>query len=60
MGSLLALLLMLLYQNQADDLWLWATMGVFYLLSWLDAVRGFCLGCWIYSKLFDCRSCSPQ
>jgi len=34
-----------------------ATLAVFLLLAWLDAVLGFCVGCWIYGKLFGCQAC---
>jgi len=40
-----------------QDVWVSAVLGVFFILTWLDAAVGFCAGCWIYSQLFGCRSC---
>jgi hypothetical protein len=33
------------------------TLALFFVLTWLDAALGFCVGCWIYSKLFGCSAC---
>jgi hypothetical protein len=38
--------------------WIVGVLSFFFVLTWLDAVLGFCVGCWIYSKLFGCQSCS--
>jgi len=57
MGASLALIIFTLYQMESDGIWVSIVLVVFYALSWLDAVLGFCMGCWIYSKLFDCQSC---
>ena len=32
-------------------------LGICFVLTWLEAVLGFCVGCWMYSLLFKCESC---
>jgi len=57
MGASLALIIFMLSQTEVDSIWVSMVLVVFFTLTWLDAVLGFCMGCWIYSKLFDCQSC---
>ncbi len=51
-GACLALVVLDFHSN-----WIVGTLGVFFVLTWLDAILGFCVGCWIYSRLFDCQMC---
>ncbi len=37
--------------------WIVAVLGTCFLLTWLEAVLGFCVGCWMYAKLFKCEEC---
>jgi Domain of unknown function (DUF4395) len=37
--------------------WVIGVLGVCFALTWLEAVMGFCVGCWMYSLLFRCESC---
>ena len=37
--------------------WIIGVVAICYLLTWLEAVLGFCVGCWMYSLLFDCEVC---
>jgi len=55
MGASLALILVTL--TGSSGIWITVVLTLFFALTWLDAVLGFCMGCWIYSKLFDCQSC---
>ena len=57
MGASLALVLVALSLTETAGIWITLVLAVFFILSWLDAVLGFCMGCWIYSRLFDCQSC---
>ena len=57
MGASLALVLVVLSLAETAGIWVSLVLVVFFVLAWLDAVLGFCLGCWIYSRLFDCQSC---
>lgn len=57
MGTLLAATCLALTVLHVDKIWLVTVWGVFFLLTWLDAALGFCVGCWIYSRLFGCQAC---
>ncbi len=57
MGASLALVVLTLALMEAAEIWTLLVLVVFFTLAWLDAVLGFCMGCWIYSRLFDCQSC---
>ncbi len=37
--------------------WLLSVLGVCFMLTWLEAVLGFCVGCWIHSMVFGCEVC---
>ncbi|MGL1934643.1 MAG: DUF4395 domain-containing protein [Fibrobacterales bacterium] len=34
-----------------------AVLGTCFLLTWLEAVLGFCVGCWMHSLFFGCEVC---
>ncbi len=57
MGASLALIIVTLSLTESAGIWVSLVLVVFFALAWLDAVLGFCMGCWIYSRLFDCQSC---
>jgi hypothetical protein len=57
MGASLALVVLTLVLVEADAIWISLTLAVYLTLAWLDAALGFCMGCWIYSRLFDCGTC---
>ena len=37
--------------------WLIAVVGTCFVLTWLEVALGFCVGCWMYARLFDCEDC---
>jgi hypothetical protein len=37
--------------------WIIAVVAICYTLTWLEAVLGFCVGCWLHSMLFGCEVC---
>ncbi|HBE91468.1 MAG TPA: DUF4395 domain-containing protein [Gammaproteobacteria bacterium] len=43
-----------MYQWQAGMI---GVLGICFLLTWLEAVLGFCVGCWMYSLFFKCEVC---
>jgi hypothetical protein len=57
MGTGLAATCLALHWSGASEAWTTIVLGSFFILTWLDAALGFCLGCWIYSRLFGCRTC---
>lgn len=38
--------------------WVIGVLGICFILTWLEAVLGFCVGCWMYSLFFKCEVCS--
>lgn len=57
LGGSLASTILILRLLSFQAAWLIGVLGIFFLLTWLDAVLGFCVGCWIYSKLYGCEKC---
>jgi hypothetical protein len=57
LGASLACMILVLRLFHFHGAWLIGALSTFFLLTWLDAVLGFCVGCWIYSKLFHCEEC---
>ena len=37
--------------------WLLSVLGICFALTWLEAVLGFCVGCWMHSMFFGCEVC---
>jgi hypothetical protein len=37
--------------------WIIGVLGICFILTWLEAVMGFCVGRWIYSLLVKCEVC---
>jgi hypothetical protein len=40
-----------------DDFWIIGVLSICYVLTWLEAVLGFCVGCWMHSLFFECEVC---
>lgn len=40
-----------------DVSWMIGVLGICFALTWLEAVLGFCVGCWMHAKLFGCEAC---
>ena len=40
-----------------SNVWLLSVLGGCFLLTWLEAVLGFCVGCWMHSLFFGCEVC---
>lgn len=41
-----------------DVAWIIGVLGICYMLTWLEAVLGFCVGCWMYGLLAKCDMCA--
>lgn len=37
--------------------WIIGVVAICFVLTWLEAVLGFCVGCWMFSLLFECEVC---
>jgi len=57
LGGTLGVLCLLFRLLEADVSWIIAVLGTCFILTWLEAVLGFCVGCWMYSLFFKCEVC---
>lgn len=37
--------------------WLLSVLGICFILTWLEAVLGFCVGCWMHGMIYGCEVC---
>ena len=40
------------------NFWIVGVVGICFILTWLEAVLGFCVGCWMHGKIWGCEDCS--
>jgi hypothetical protein len=40
--------------------WVIGVLGICFVLTWLEAVLGFCVGCWMYSLFAKCEACQMR
>jgi hypothetical protein len=40
-----------------SNAWLLGVLGICFVLTWLEAVLGFCVGCWMHGLFFGCEVC---
>ena len=57
LGGSLGLLCLGMRLYHIDNAWIIGVVAVCFILTWLEAVLGFCVGCWMYSLLFECEVC---
>ncbi len=41
----------------APNSWIIGVLATCFMLTWLEAALGFCVGCWMHSKLGSCEEC---
>jgi hypothetical protein len=37
-----------------------AVLAICFVLTWLEVALGFCVGCWMHSKLLECEECEVR
>ncbi|MDX2038322.1 MAG: DUF4395 domain-containing protein [Isosphaeraceae bacterium] len=57
LGGSLGLICFAMRLGGVDRAWIIGVVGICFVLTWLEAVLGFCVGCWMYSLMFDCEDC---
>lgn len=57
LGASMGVICLLLRLLHVDVSWLIVVLGTCFALTWLEAVMGFCVGCWMYSLFFKCEVC---
>lgn len=60
LGASLAIVCLTLRLFDADVVWLISVVSICFVLTWLEAVLGFCVGCWMHSIFFKCEVCALQ
>ena len=57
LGGSLGLLCLGMRLYHVGNAWIIGVVAICFVLTWLEAVLGFCVGCWMYSLLFECEVC---
>lgn len=57
LGGTLGITCLSLRLLHVDNSWIIGVLSICYLLTWLEAVLGFCVGCWMHSLFWDCEIC---
>lgn len=57
LGGSLGVLCLGLRLSHVGNAWIIGVVSTCFILTWLEAVLGFCVGCWMYKMLFECEVC---
>ncbi|MHB8876354.1 MAG: DUF4395 domain-containing protein [Myxococcaceae bacterium] len=57
LGGTLGLCCLAMRLLHAPTSWLVGVIGTCFVLTWLEAALGFCVGCWMYSLFAECEAC---
>jgi len=57
LGGTLGITCLTLRLLHVDNSWIIGVLGICYVLTWLEAALGFCVGCWMHSLFWDCEIC---
>jgi len=57
LGSTLGITCLAFRLLELNNLWIISVLAICFILTWLEAVLGFCVGCWMHSKFFGCEIC---
>ncbi|USH04768.1 DUF4395 domain-containing protein [Grimontia kaedaensis] len=58
LGAIMGITCLTFRLLEMPDIWLFAVLGICFMLTWLEAVLGFCVGCWMHAKMFGCEPCA--
>jgi hypothetical protein len=57
LGATLGVVCLSLRLFHISNTWIIAVVSTCFVLTWLEAVLGFCVGCWLHRQLFGCETC---
>ena len=57
LGSVLGVTCLAFRIFELPDIWMLGVLAICFALTWLEAVLGFCVGCWMHSLFFGCEVC---
>jgi hypothetical protein len=60
LGGSLGVLCLGMRLYHVDNSWIIGVVAICFMLTWLEAVLGFCVGCWVYARLFECEVCETR
>ena len=58
LGASMGVMCLMLRLLHVDVVFIVAVLGTCFVLTLLESVFGFCVGCFMYSKLFKCKECA--
>jgi hypothetical protein len=57
LGGTLGVVCLSMRLADVSNAWIIGVVAICFALTWLEAVLGFCVGCWMYAMFFDCEVC---
>ncbi len=57
LGAVLGITCLTFRLLDLSNIWLLSVLGICFILTWLEAVLGFCVDCWMHSIAFGCEVC---
>jgi len=57
LGAALGVTCLTMRLMHVEARWIAGVVGICFALTWLEAVLGFCVGCWMHSLFFECEVC---
>ncbi|HEX7604758.1 MAG TPA: DUF4395 domain-containing protein, partial [Polyangiaceae bacterium] len=57
LGGMLGVTCLSLRLAHAPNAWIIGVLSTCFVLTWLEAALGFCVGCWMYGRLRECEEC---
>lgn len=57
LGTVLGITCLAFRLLELPDIWMLGVLAICFALTWLEAVMGFCVGCWMHSMFFGCEVC---
>ena len=57
LGGTLGVTCLIMRLFQVSRGWILGVVGTCFVLTWAEAVLGFCVGCFLHSLLFECQDC---
>ena len=58
LGAILGVTCLTFRLLELGNPWLLSVLGICFVLTWLEAVLGFCVGCWMHAMFWGCEVCS--
>lgn len=60
LGGLLGVTCLSLRLLHVSNPWIIGVLATCFVLTWLEASLGFCVGCWMHSRIWECEECEVR